>query len=464
MHGRLAAVRIWISSLAAVTAMVAEVPPKGWNSWDGYQGDLDEKELMKVASSWSKLMLPSGYDTLTIDEFWYPDDGKSPASVDEYGRAVVDTGKWPSAAGGKGFKPIADQIHALGLKLGIHVMHGIPKQAMDASHAHEYTVLGNGAQVSSLSDGTWCPWNDGWGRVNMSAPGAQEYFDSIYAQYAEWGIDYIKNDCVFGEDFYLESTFTNIRAAREAMDKSGRAFVYSLSPGFDANSPKVRAALEATSKLVNMYRMTSDWHGWDGPVGWDGVAGWPNHFELAGAYYDYIGGEGAHGRSWPDLDMLNPFKDKPSMIMQQTLWAIARSPLIYGGRAEDITSSNPHIAILTNPRVLAVSEKSTANRQVRRIATEAVWAADIHSGSSSRVSGGALYVALFCLIPYAKSDGWVNASFDALGIPPAIRSVNVTDLWSGVQLPSAQSSVGARLTPCSTSSKGPCSALFMLSW
>ena len=158
---------------------------------------------MKLAPEWAKLMLPSGYDTVTIDEFWCkcspspclvssssaskrscapdPNDGESASSLDAHGRAVVDESKWPSAKGGQGFKAVAAKIHALGLKLGIHVMHGVPKAAMNGS----YTVLGNGAQVSSLSDGTWCPWNSGWGRVDMSKPGAQEYFDSIYAQYAE---------------------------------------------------------------------------------------------------------------------------------------------------------------------------------------------------------------------------------------------------------------------------------------
>ena len=99
-------------------------------------------------------MLPSGYDTVTIDEFWYPNDGESASSLDAHGRAVVDESKWPSAKGGQGFKAVAAKIHALGLKLGIHVMHGVPKAAMNGS----YTVLGNGAQVSSLSDGTKAHW------------------------------------------------------------------------------------------------------------------------------------------------------------------------------------------------------------------------------------------------------------------------------------------------------------------
>ena len=115
-------------------------------------------------------------------------------------------------------------------------------------------------------------------------------------------MDFIKNDCVFGANFNTSGTYTNIEAARKAMDKTGHTFVYSLSPGFGADTPGPDGpanALKITSPLVNMYRMTSDWHGWHGA---DNKPGWPNHFELAGTYSSYIGAAGAHGLSWPDLD------------------------------------------------------------------------------------------------------------------------------------------------------------------
>jgi hypothetical protein len=432
--------------------------------WDGYAGNLNEAELMKLAPQWAKLMGPSGYDTVTIDEFWYPNDGMSASSLDAHGRAVVDESKWPSAKGGNGFKTVAKSVHALGLKLGIHVMHGVPKAAVGND---TYTVLGMpSAKVSDLSDGTFCGWNKGWGRVDMSKPGAQEYFDSIYAQYAEWGVDFIKNDCVFGQNMNLTGTFTNIEAARKAMDKTGHTFVYSLSPGFraDVNGPGTdkpgagmngpKNALKVTSPLVNMYRMTSDWHGWHGA---DGKPGWPNHFELAGTYSSYIGAPGAHGLSWPDLDMLNPFEDHESMIMQQTLWAMARSPLIYGGKVEDITTSNPHIAIMTNPRVLAISDNSTKNHQVKRDATMAVWSAESTSPPAGKT---ALYVALFKL---TGAPSPVSATFAELGVPAGAK-VTAVDSWTGAAVALSGTSVSKSLSPCSTKSEGACCALMLLTF
>lgn len=188
-------------------------------------------------------MLPSGYDTLTIDEFWYPPVASS-GSLDAHMGAPLST--WQngrvqsfSKGDGKGFGPIAKEIHALGMKLGLHVMHGVPKEAI--VHASAYTVLGREdcVIVANLWE-RWDrgvhgikPWNGGWGRVNMSASGAQEYFDSIYAQYAEWQIDFIMYGCVFSDDFHTparaarparaaSSTFTDIEATRRAMDKTAR--------------------------------------------------------------------------------------------------------------------------------------------------------------------------------------------------------------------------------------------------
>jgi hypothetical protein len=151
------------------------------------------------------------------------------------------------------------------------------------------------------------------------------------------------------------------------------------------------------------------------------------------------------------------------MIMQQSLWAIARSPLIYGGRVKDITTANPHIAILTNPRVLAVSDTSSRNRQVRRSNSSAVWVAET-------ATSGSVYVGLFSLAGSGGGGGGVaaavpvSATFAELGLPAGVTSANVTDLWSGDTLAQAQGGVSAALSPCSSKSAGPCAALLRLSW
>lgn len=126
----------------------------------------------------------------------YPNNAGSRSDVDQFGRAIIDTTKWPSAAGGKGFKPLADRLHAMGFKLGIHVMHGVPVGALASPPP---TVKGTQIPVPSIKSDELCPWNKNWYKVDMTRPGAQDYYNSIYAQYAAWEIDFIKNDwCVAG--------------------------------------------------------------------------------------------------------------------------------------------------------------------------------------------------------------------------------------------------------------------------
>lgn len=144
--------------------------------------------------------------------------------------------------------------------------------------------------------------------------------------------------------------------------------------------------------------------------------------------------------------------------MQQTLWAMARSPLIYGGKVQDISTSNPHIAIMTNPRVLAISDNSTKNKQVKRDATMAVWSAESTASAAGKKS---LHVALFKL---TGSAGTVSVSLGELGIP-AGSSVVVQDTWKGgASSPLSGDSIKRALSPCSKSSQGPCCALLLLTY
>lgn len=74
---------------------------------------------------------------VVVDFLWYrkQEPGASVTSpghdiIDEWGRPVPDPMRWPSTVSGKGFKPIADKVHAMGLKFGIHVMRGISTAAV----------------------------------------------------------------------------------------------------------------------------------------------------------------------------------------------------------------------------------------------------------------------------------------------------------------------------------------------
>lgn len=183
----------------------------------------------------------------------------------------------------------------------------------------------------------------------MSHPASQPFLDSVYSQYAEWGVDLIKNDCIFGDD-YEESMIKGVSAA---ITKGGRDTVYSLSPGQQA-TPAMAAAV---SSVTNMYRVTGDWHG--GAMDY--------HFQVAKAMQPYIGVRGLNGNSFPDLDMLNPYsnaRNDSNFRAQMTLWTMARSPLIYGGDIRSPALTAADFSLMTNPEVLAITDRSEENKPV----------------------------------------------------------------------------------------------------
>ena len=108
--------------------------------------------------------------------------------------------------------------------------------------------------------------------VGQSHPGGQLFYDSLYAQYAEWGVDFIKNDCV-----YAQFVPDQIDAVSAAMENSGRRMLYSLSPGSDDPTMAARIVDE-----VNMYRVTDDtWDRWANSIA--------NHWRSAEHMQPYIG-------------------------------------------------------------------------------------------------------------------------------------------------------------------------------
>ena len=320
--------------------------------------------------------------------------------------------KWPSSAGGKGFKPVIDKIHAMGLKVGIHTLRGSVSAAAIAAKS---PILGTKYTVDQIAT-TGCSWNKGWYAVNMSHPAAQPWFDSVYGQYAEWGVDLIKNDCIFAQNMAAD----NIKAVSAAITKSGREMTYSLSPGGENNIPKLVADAKDIAASVNIYRITGDWHG----------GNMEHHFAVAAAMSQagLIGGATFNSMgSFPDLDMLNPYHNAssdPNFKAQMTLWAINRSPLIYGADIR-YASSADDFALLTNTEVLAVSAASSENRPVpikdaTREANTVTWTA--------KGANGEVYVAF---IKRAQVATTATVSFAELGMPPGTKGCAVRDLWAG---------------------------------
>lgn len=355
----------------------ATTPPMGWNSWDCFGTQITESQAKEQADFMAANLKKHGWQYLVVDIQWYEQNSKgydyakdAVLSMDAFSRLVPAPKKFPSAADGVGFKVLADYVHAKGLKFGIHMMRGIPRQAVKQNTA----IKGTTARAADIADVTsTCGWNPDMYGVDMSKPGAQEYYNSIMELVASWGVDFIKVD-----DLSRPYHQAEVEAIRKAIEKTGRRIVFSTSPGETPLS-----AGPSVNQNANMWRISDDF--------WDNWKAMYDQFKRLHDWTPYrITG------AWPDADMLplgqlqlgrptNFTREEQFTLM--SLWSIARSPLMHGG---DMTKTDSlTLALLTNDEVLAVNQHSTNNRQLFRTDDGLIaWVADV-PGSKDK------YLALF---------------------------------------------------------------------
>ena len=245
----------------------APLPPMGWNSYDYYNTSVNEEQVRANAAWMAENLKEFGWEYVVVDIQWSdPDAGTqlpfqyipfSRFCVDEYSRQIPAPNRFPSSAGGKGFGPLADYVHSLGLKFGIHIMRGIPRFC---AAEHRQTLCGitadRIANPFSISK-----WNGDMYGVDASRPGAQEYYDSIFALYAEWGVDFVKVDDICNTNMYPHDPYSaekEVELIARAIARCGRPMVLSLSPG-----PAVIEKAWHLEKYANMWRITDDfWDTW----------------------------------------------------------------------------------------------------------------------------------------------------------------------------------------------------------
>lgn len=387
----------------------APTPPMGWNSWNSFATTLTEAQALETAQIMAEKLLPSGYDVFTVDIQWYEPNAAgydyrqgADLAMDGNGRLLPAPNRFPSSAGGRGFKPLADRIHALGLKFGVHLMRGIPRLAYERN----LPILGTRHTAREIANpNSVCTWNTDMFGVDMSKPGAQDYYNSVFRQFAEWGVDFVKMDDM-SRPYGIN--WAEIEAAQTAIGASGRPMVLSLSPGeTDIKwGPHVQ-------NYAQMWRISDDF--------WDEWRLLKEQFARLAAWNGY-----RRPGAWPDADMLplgllamGSRKTKFTPYEQQTLmtlWSIARSPLIMGGdlRALD----EPTLALLTNREVIDVNQRSRNNCQVSNDGERVIWTAE-------SADGKARYVALFNIGGHPLV---VDQELRAIDAP---RKARALDLWTG---------------------------------
>ncbi len=389
--------------------------PMGWNSWDCYGASVNEETVRKNADFMAKNLKRYGWEYIVVDIQWSAPNASShdyepfaALCMDEFSRLVPAEKRFPSAAGGKGFAPLAEYVHSLGLKFGIHIMRGIPRQAVHKNMPIKGTDK-TARQIAKTS--SICAWNTDMYGVDPEKEGAKEYYDSLFELYASWGVDFIKVDDICREMPHEE---TELVMLSNSLKGCGREMILSLSPG-----PALLDKAELYKQTSNMWRITDDF--WDK---WELLYAM---FERAEKWCTHTG-----AGHFPDADMLpvgpilqdydksnrTKFTENEQITML-TLWSIFRSPLMIGGEMtgfDDFT-----MRLLTNEAILKMHSNARHSHQVWRKTVDGseyiLWtAADCEGGQ---------YAAVFNA---GDTEGEIEIPLADLEL---YGSVKVCELWSG---------------------------------
>ncbi len=394
----------------------------GWNSWDSYGLTITEPEFRANTTVLAHTLASFGWDIAIIDEGWFlvdpsgnPDRAKSRYLIDANGRYIPVPARFPSSLSpsgeNTGFTSLAAWVHSLGLQFGIHIVRGIPRDSV----ARDLPIAGSTFHAHDAADTTdACPWDaTNWGV--QDSPAGQAWYDALLNQYAGWGIDFLKVDCI--ADHPHRSA--EIRMLHRAIQKTGRSIVLSLSPG-----PTSTGYAAELAPLAQMWRISDDlWDVWSNPGSFPRSL--RDQFELAAAWAPF-----AKPGNWPDADMLplgdlgpapgfGPARHTRLTLLEQqtmlTLWAVARSPLILGA---NLTRLDPAtLTLLTNSDVLAVNQRGHDQHQASVEANAVAW--------TSELAPGQHVLALFNLGDQSLTT---DRPFTFYNLPA--RAYTARDLWS----------------------------------
>ena len=277
---------------------LAETPPMGWNSWNTFGCNIDEGLIRETAEAIvASGMRDAGYVYVNIDDCWH-------GERDADGFIQPDPDRFPS-----GMKALADDIHALGLKLGIY--------------------------------------SDAGARTCAGRPGSQGYEYQDALQYARWGIDYLKYDwCNTG----TRNTPEAYPTMGNALLAAGRPIYYSICEWGD-NEPWLWA-----KNVGHMWRTTGDIiNCWDCVVN---HGNWNSFGVMRILDMQVERGLRVHAAPghWNDPDMMevgnmpSPNEDRAHFAM----WTMLHAPLIAGNDVRTMTDAPRDI--LTNREVVAVDQ------------------------------------------------------------------------------------------------------------
>jgi alpha-galactosidase len=267
---------------------LARTPPMGWNSWNHFGCDVSAKLIRETADAVvASGMRDAGFQYVVIDDCWQ-------VARDRAGRIVADSARFPG-----GMKPLADYVHSKGLKFGI------------------YTDAGR--------------------KTCQGRPGTYGYEELDARTYAEWGVDYVKEDWCNAEGLDAPAQYAKFR---DALAKSGRPIVFSICE-WGSNRPWTWGP-----RTGNLWRTTGDISDY-----------WASMISRVDLNTQYA--QSAGPGHWNDPDMLeigNGGMTDDEYRAHLSLWAIMAAPLMAGNDLRTMSVATRDI--LTNKEVIAVDQDS----------------------------------------------------------------------------------------------------------
>ena len=303
---------------------LALTPPMGWNSWNTFAGNINEKLVMETADAMvSSGMRDAGYTYLVLDDAWMAKE-RDPKTGD----LVADPVKFPH-----GMKAVSDYVHSKGLKFGLYNCAGT------------LTCAGY--------------------------PGTRgnEYQDARF--YASVGTDYLKFDWCSSNGINAREAYTTMS---KALKMAGRPILFSLCE-WGQNRPWTWAA-----PVGHIWRTTGDITNQ-----WEGIkthGSWSSSSVMKILDYQDSLRKYAGPGHWNDPDMLevgNGLTESQNRA-HFTMWSMIAAPLIAGN---DIRKMNPSTnAILTNRDVIAINQDSLGIQAMKYAKTDSLetWVKPLKNG------------------------------------------------------------------------------------
>jgi len=304
---------------------LAMTPPMGWNSWNTFATNIDEKLVKETADIMvSSGLAAAGYNYIVLDDGWMTKER------DANGDLVPDPAKFPN-----GMKALIDYVHSKGLKFGLYNCAG--------------------TQTCAGYPGTR----------------GYEYQDARF--YAKLGIDFLKYDWCNTKGITAPEAYTTMS---NALKTAGRPIVFSLCEWGD-NQP-----WEWGKPVGNLWRISGDIYPcfdceFKHPENWSSW-GFMKIAEMRKDIRKYSGPD-----HWNDFDMMevgnemNDTEDKSHFAM----WCMLSSPLFTGNDYRKMSKET--LAILTNKELIAINQDKLGIQGFKHSAEDGleVWVKPLSDGN-----------------------------------------------------------------------------------